>query len=186
MSGTSTGTDWLAASPSLGSRRRVIAWDDPMPSAALAAATPGEEYLDGIAQGRVPLPPIAHHFDMRYLEVGKGAVALTAIPDESHYNPVGGVHGGFAATLLDTAMAGAVHSSLPAGVLGTSLELKVSYLRAMTRDTGEVIARGRVTKVGSRVAFAEGDLRDQGGRLLATASSTLLVMSTVTDRTDGP
>lgn len=157
-------------------RRRVIAWDDPTPGAELASTIPGQEYLTCIAEGRVPLPPIAHHFGMRWLEVGKGQVVLVATPDESHYNPVGGVHGGVAATVLDTATGGAVHSMLRAGSRFTSVEIKISYLRGMSRDTGEVTARGWITKAGSRVVFAEADLRDGAGRLLATASSTLLVV----------
>ena len=100
---------------------------------------------------------------------------FTAVPDESHYNPIGSVHGGFYATLLDSVCGCAVHSTLPAGQAYTSLELKVSFLRPITVDTGPVTAHGWVTKPGSRAAFAEGDIRDASGRLLATASSSCAV-----------
>ena len=96
-------------------------------------------------------------------------------PDESVYNPIGTVHGGYAATLLDSAVGCAVHSVLKAGQGYTTLELKVAYHRAMTKDTGPVRAEGRVIHAGRRAAFAEGQLTDAQGRLYATATSTLLV-----------
>lgn len=101
---------------------------------------------------------------------------MTAVPDESHYNPIGSVHGGFFATVLDSACGCAVHTTLPTGVGYTSLEIKVSFLRPITADTGKVTAHGWVTKRGKGVAFAEADIRDQDGRVLATASSTCLVI----------
>jgi uncharacterized protein (TIGR00369 family) len=98
------------------------------------------------------------------------------MPSEYHYNPAGVVHGGMAATLLDSAMGIAVLSSLPAGMIFTTLELKVNFLRAMTTTTGEVRAEGNVVHLGRTTAVVEARLTDATGKLLATASSTCLIM----------
>ncbi|WP_374576179.1 PaaI family thioesterase [Phenylobacterium sp.] len=109
------------------------------------------------------------------LELEEGRVVFGGTPDEDAYNPIGTVHGGYAATLLDSAVGCAVHSRLKAGQGYTTLELKVAYHRAMTKDTGPVRAEGVVTHLGRRAAFAEGRLTDEQGRLIASATSTLLV-----------
>ncbi|SFB64015.1 uncharacterized domain 1-containing protein [Amycolatopsis marina] len=159
-----------------GAREKTISWQDPMPSAALARTMSGLRYLTGIAEGEIPPPPIAAHFGMRWVSVGDGDVVLASIPDESVYNPIGTVHGGVAATMLDSAVACAVHSTLGAGVGYTTVELKISYLRPILASSGEIRAHGWVVKSGSRVAFAEGDVRDAAGTVLATASSTCLIL----------
>lgn len=110
-----------------------------------------------------------------YVEFGEGRAVFGATPDEGVYNPIGTVHGGFAATLLDSAVGCAVHTALKAGQGYTTLELKVAYHRAMTKDTGPVRAEGKVIQVGRRAAFAEGRLTDFEGRLYATATTTCLV-----------
>jgi uncharacterized protein (TIGR00369 family) len=107
------------------------------------------------------------------MEAGK--VVFGGTPDEDVFNPIGTVHGGYAATLLDSALACAVHSALKAGQAYTTLELKVSYHKAMTATTGQVTATGTVKSLGRRAAFAEGQLTDAEGRLYASATSTLLV-----------
>lgn len=109
-------------------------------------------------------------------EIEEGRVVFGGRPDESVYNPLGTVHGGYSATLLDSAIGCAVHSVLKAGQGYTTLELKVTYLRAMTKDTGPVRAEGKVIRAGRRAAFAEGRLTDKQGRLYATATSTLLIL----------
>ncbi|RFA12048.1 thioesterase [Subtercola boreus] len=114
------------------------------------------------------------NFDL--IEVGEGTAVFTGTPTADVYNPIGSVHGGYAAALLDSACGCAVHSLLRADQAYTTLELKVSYLRGMTVDTGEVRATGRVIKMGGRAAFTEATLTDAQGRLLATATSTLLVI----------
>jgi uncharacterized protein (TIGR00369 family) len=157
-------------------REKTITWQDPLPTARLGASMAGIDYLRGVAEGRLPGPPIASHFGMVWERVEEGDVLLSAQPDESLYNPIGTVHGGVAATLLDSAVACAVHSTLPAGVGYTSVELKINYVRAIHGTVGTVYAHGRLVKGGSRVAFAEGDLRDGDGKLLATASSTCLII----------
>jgi len=137
---------------------------------------------DGLQQVRDLLargaqPPIGRTLDFSLVEVERGRAVFEGTPDERHYNPMGGVHGGYAATLLDSACGIAVHSMLTPGQGFTTLELKVSYLRGMNDQTGLVRAEGRVVNIGRRVAFAEADIRDAHGRVMATATSTLLVLA---------
>jgi uncharacterized protein (TIGR00369 family) len=109
------------------------------------------------------------------VEIERGHAVFQGTPDRSVYNPLGAVHGGYAATLLDSACGIAVHSQLGPRRGHTTLELKISYLRGLTEASGPVRAVGRVTSMGRRVAFAEASLHDGAGRLCATATSTLLV-----------
>ncbi|WP_204331327.1 PaaI family thioesterase [Geodermatophilus sabuli] len=125
--------------------------------------------------GRLPPAPIGGFMAMTAVSVGEGMVKYRCRPDESAYNPIGVVHGGLVCTLLDSVAGCAVHSTLPAGVGFTSLEIKVSCLRPVRQGEGELTATGRVTKPGRRAAFAGGEARDEDGRLIATASSTCLV-----------
>jgi uncharacterized protein (TIGR00369 family) len=120
-------------------------------------------------------PGIGKTLGFSVLELEEGRVVFGGHPDESVYNPIGTVHGGYAATLLDSAVGCAVHSALKAGQGYPTLELKVAYHRPMTKDTGPVRAEGKAIQVGRRAAFAEGRLTDMEGRLYATATSTLLV-----------
>jgi len=156
-------------------RTRTITWQDPMIGAGRAAVMPGIDYLQGMIDGEIPPPPIIALMDMDLVSVGPGTVTFTCQPGESHYNPIGAVHGGFACTVLDSAAGCAVQTTLPAGIGYTSLEIKVSYLRALSTTTGPLRVVGTVTKPGSRVAFAEAVMTDAEGRVVATASSTLLV-----------
>jgi len=137
---------------------------------------------DGLQQvrdliARDAQPPIGRTLGFSLVEVDRGRALFEGTPDERHYNPMGGVHGGYAATLLDSACGIAVHSMLKPDQGFTTLELKVSYLRGMNDTTGPVRAEGRVVNIGRRVAFAEADIRDADGRLMATATSTLLVLA---------
>lgn len=167
----------MTASPDPVARTRTLRYAVPNRDARALFARSGLEQLRAIADGTHPAPPISSHLDLDIVGVQDGDVVMTAIPDESHYNPIGSIHGGFFATLLDSACGCAVHSTLPAGVGYTSLELKVSFLRPITADTGKVTAHGWVTKRGRSAVFAEADIRDAGGRVLATASSTCLVVA---------
>lgn len=157
------------------SQTKTISWVDPRPQAAQALTMSGLDYLRAMKAGTIPAPPIASHINLEVVEVEPGRVVMAATPDESHYNPIGSVHGGFVATLLDSVCGCAVQTTLPAGTAYTSLDLSVSFLRGLTAETGRVVATGRVTKPGSRAAFVEADIRDADGRLLATATSTCLV-----------
>jgi uncharacterized protein (TIGR00369 family) len=156
---------------------KTIAWVDPRPQAVRALTMTGLEYLQAMIDGEIPAPPIASHINLEVVSVKTGEAVMAATPDESHYNPIGSVHGGFVATLLDSVCGCAVQTTLPAGTAYTSLDLSVNFLRGLTSETGRVIATGRVTKPGSRAAFVEADIRDAAGRLLATATSTCLVFT---------
>lgn len=120
-------------------------------------------------------PGIVGLLDMRLVEVGDGLAAFEATPSLAVYNPIGSVHGGYAATLLDSACGCAVQSKLAANQGYTTLELKVAYHKGMTAQTGPVRAEGRVVSIGRRAAFAEATLKGPDGKLYASATSTLLV-----------
>jgi len=120
---------------------------------------------------------MASVFGFRIVEVGAGHIVFECEPDESSYNPLGVVHGGLVCTLLDTVTGCAVHSTLEAGVSYTSIDLSVSYLRAVTVESGTLRATGIATKVGRRVGFAEGRVIDASGREVATATSSLLIVA---------
>jgi uncharacterized protein (TIGR00369 family) len=142
----------------------------------LGAGLSGLEQLRAlIAAGRQP--SIGQTLDFALVSIEPGLAVFEGAPDQRVYNPIGSVHGGYAATLLDSACGCAVHSSLEAGYGYTTLELKVAYHKAMTAKTGTVRAEGRVLSIGRRVAFAEARLTDAAGRLLASATSTLLVIA---------
>ena len=126
-----------------------------------------------IASGR--RPGIAVSLDFTLAEAEPGRAVFVGTPGEHAYNPIGTVHGGYAATLLDSACGCAVHSRLDATQAYTTLELKVSYLKPITKDTGRLRAEGQVVSLGRRAAFAEATLADESGRVYATATSTLLV-----------
>jgi uncharacterized protein (TIGR00369 family) len=141
----------------------------------VAATMSGLELLQGMIAGRFPGPPIMELIGFRLVEVENGRAVFTGTPGFQHYNPLGTVHGGYAATLLDSCMGCSVHTTLPKGTGYTTLEFKVSLVRAVTADTGPVRAEGKVISSGRRVATAEGRLTDAGGRLLAHATTTCLV-----------
>ena len=134
-----------------------------------------EQLRKMIAMGR--RPSIASTLEFNLVEVEDGFAAFEGAPGDFVYNPIGVVHGGYAATLLDSACGCACHTKLAPGQGYTTLELKVAYHRAMTRDTGKVRAEGHVLTFGRRAAFSEAKLTDASGRLLASATSSLLVMT---------
>jgi uncharacterized protein (TIGR00369 family) len=136
----------------------------------------GLEAMRAITAGAAPAPPIAELLGFDLVEVGEGRAVFELDPAERHYNPLGTVHGGVAATLLDSAMGCAVHTTLGEGEAFTTLELKVNYVRAITEATGRIVAAGSVIHRGGRVATAEGRLTDEDGRLLAHATCTCLIM----------
>lgn len=134
----------------------------------------GFEQLQALVSGGLKAP-IGDLMKFDLIEVERGRVVFEGRPDRSVYNPLGAVHGGYAATLLDSACGLATHSLLGPKRGHTTLELKVSYLKGLSDRSGAVRATGQVTSIGSRVAFAEAQLHDEAGRLCATATSTLLV-----------
>lgn len=158
-------------------RTRTYSWSDPIATAAKFAAEGGLEVLRRVVAGEESLAPIMATMNFKLVEVEKGRAVFAMTPAEYHYNPIGGVHGGVAATLLDSAMGCAINAALPAGTAYTTLEIKVNYLRPMTVKTGPVRAEGNVVHLGRRMAVAEGRITDASGKLYATASTTCLVMA---------
>src|SRR6201997_855506 len=153
---------------------RLIPWRDPVTTTAAVASMSGLACWRGVIAGPFPPPPIGEIIQMRVVDVENGSVTFTCTPDASMYNPLGMVHGGAVCTLLDTAAACAMHTTLPEGVGYTSVEIKVNYLKAVTVASGPLTAVGAVVKAGSRIGFAEGKVTDASGNLVATATSTLL------------
>ena len=148
---------------------------------ALLRSLPGLELMQRLFAGELPRAPISVLMGMSGGSVEPGVVVFEATPGAEHYNPIGSVHGGFAATLLDSCMGCAVHTTLKAGVGYTTIDLNITYLRPMTSDTGRIFARGEVVTSGRRVATARGTLTDARGRLVATGTTSCLVFAV-----DGP
>lgn len=140
------------------------------------ASMSGLAFLQKMFAGELPGATMMQQVGFTRGDAEHGAVNFHAIPTTQHYNPIGSVHGGFAATLLDSAMGCAVQSTLQQGFVYTTLEFKVTLIRAITAATGEVRAEGRVLQVGRRVGSAEGRLLDSSGKLLAHGTTTCLVL----------
>lgn len=138
----------------------------------------GLQQMQAIVDGRLPPAPIAATLGMTRFEVlDRGSVAVELVPELRHYNPLGTVHGGIVTTVLDTAMGCAVQSELDAGVGYTTIELKTSFVRPVTLDSGRLRAEGRVVHGGSRIVTAEARLAAADGKLFAHATSTCLVLA---------
>ena len=157
-------------------RTRTHTWQDPLASAQAAKGLAGIDFLRKIIAGELPAPPIAHTLDYALLEVEEGRAVFGIQPAEIHYNPIGMVHGGIPCTLLDSAMGCAVHSTLPAGVGYTTLELKVNIVKAIGQDTGYLRAEARLIHAGRSTAVAEARLVDAAGKLYAHATTTCLIL----------
>jgi uncharacterized protein (TIGR00369 family) len=157
-------------------RSKTITWEDPMVTASLAASLSGLDFLSALRDGRFAPPPITRLMGFSLVHVEKGLAVFECAPDESAYNPIGVVHGGLVCTLCDSAAGCAVQSTLDAGVAYTSIDINVTYLRPVTKDSGLIRATGRTTKPGRRVAYATVDLADGSGKLLAHATSSCLIM----------
>jgi uncharacterized protein (TIGR00369 family) len=157
-------------------RSRTVEWEDPLPSLERARGMSGLEFLRAIRDGELPPPPIAKLMGMTISELDEGRAVFAAQPAEFHYNPIGAVHGGLAATLLDSALGCAVQTTLEPGVAYTTLELKVNFVRPITVDTGPVLSEATVLHRGSKIATAEGRvMSERDGRLLAHATTTCLL-----------
>jgi uncharacterized protein (TIGR00369 family) len=161
-----------------GHRTRTFTWQDPMPSALLARERSGMEVLQAMMDGAVGVPPIADLLGMSLVEFGEGRAVFAVEPAEWMYNPIGSVHGGIAATLLDSCMGCAIHSTLPAGVAYATSDLQIRYARGMTVDTGRVVAEGTVVHAGRRLATAEGRLTEAAtGKLIAHATTGCILIT---------
>jgi len=156
-------------------RERIIHWDDPRALAEAGRAMSGRDFLDAVLRGELPPPPICHLVDFTFERIDDGHVEMALTPQESQYNPIGSVHGGIIATVLDSVMGCAVHTKLPLGRAYTTLEIKVNYLRGVNRESGPMTAIGRVIHLGRQTAMAEASLSDASGKLFAQASTTCLI-----------
>lgn len=155
-----------------------VSWEDPHKLGEAARGLTGMEFLQKIVAGELPPPPIAALMNFELVELSEGHAVFAVEPKEYHYNPIGVVHGGLAATLLDSAMGCAVHSTLPAGAGYTTLEIKVNFVRPITADTGRVRAEAKLIHLGGRTATAEGRVIDEAGKLYAHATTTCLILRT--------
>ena len=136
---------------------------------------PGIDFVRAMFAGKLPSPPIMQTIEPFDYAAEPGVISFQSVPGFRHYNPIGSVHGGYAAILLDSAMGLAVQSMLPAGTGYTTLEFKISFIRGMSKDTGAVRTEGRTLNVGRRAATAEARITDAKGRLVAHATTTCLV-----------
>ncbi|MGA7396874.1 MAG: PaaI family thioesterase [Solirubrobacterales bacterium] len=167
----------LSAAMPEASRSLTVSWQDPIASAARGMEMSGLDYIQGLITGEIPPPPIAVLLDMGPVEIEEGRVVFGGKPGEEHYNPIGMIHGGYAATILDSALGCSVHTTLEKGTSYTSLGLEVKYVRPITRDTGYVLCESKVTFRGRRQATAEAHLTSaETGKLLASGTSTCLIM----------
>ena len=155
----------------------TISYDDPRPALARAKDLSGLEFLQGLIAGRFPPPPIAKLMDIELVEVSAGHSVFSGQPGLQQMNPIGSIHGGFAATLMDAALGVSIHSMLPAGTTYTTVELSVNYIRAIQPDTGLLTATGTAIHVGQRLATAEARLEDTNGKLYAHGTTTCMVMA---------
>jgi len=135
----------------------------------------GLEYMRQVMTGEVPPSGMVQLMNFKLVEVSEGRAVFTIQPDERHYNGLGIAHGGLAATLLDSATGCAINTMMPAGKIFTTLEMKINYVRPMTRETGEVRCEANVIHVGGRIATAEGRIVDGNGKLFAHGTATCML-----------
>jgi uncharacterized protein (TIGR00369 family) len=158
-------------------RSRVVTWDDPLQALEAAAGKTGLELLKEFENRHREPPPIAKTMGFIGTQFEEGRAVFEGDPAEYLYNPIGTVHGGFAMTLLDSAMGCAVHSTLGVGERYTTLEVKTNFVRPITLDTGRVRCEGAVIHRGSTVATAEGRITAiESGKLLAHGTTTCLII----------
>ena len=155
---------------------RTHSWVDPARFAAARAEITGRQLLEGLRDGTIPHPPSCSTLDFRVAEVGENTVTLVADPGDHHYNAVGSVHGGIVSTWLDSAMGYAIQSTLEVGESFNTLDLTTRFMRAIRSDSGPVHAIGTVEHRGRTTATARGEIRDGRGRLLASGTTTGLIL----------
>lgn len=159
-----------------GERSRTYSWSDPLEFLERAAGLSGLQAMRKMAAGELPQPPIGATLGFDLIEVEPGRAVFAGEPAEFHYNPIGTVHAGLAATLLDSAMGCAFVTTIDSGTRWTTLELKASFTRPITAGTGRIRCVGTVVHAGRRVATTEGRVEDAGGKLLAHGTGTILVL----------
>ena len=157
-------------------RTRTVTWEDPMAGLAASAGMTGLEFIRALFSGKLPSPPILATMGFEAGAVEEGKVTFFGEAGEHLYNPIGVVHGGYAMTLLDSAMGCAVQTMLGVGEAYTTLETKVNFVRPITLETGRLRCEGTVIYRGGKIASAEGRLvAEQTDKLLAHGTSTCLV-----------
>jgi uncharacterized protein (TIGR00369 family) len=163
--------------PPAATRSRTFSWQDPAATAEHGLRLSGLGYITAIASGALPPPPIAELLGFEIVEAEHGRAVFALEPAEWMYNPIGMVHGGIAATILDSCMGCAVHTTLAPGAGYTTTDLQVRYVRAMSDVTGRVLAEGRVVHAGRRTATAEGRVFAQDGeKLIAHGSAGCVIL----------
>lgn len=165
--------EWLAAEQAM---RASLGAPGSMSLAQVSELLP-QEFFDGIGRGELPSPPIGHLLDFVPLKWSSGRFVFQGTPDARHYNPLGSVHGGYAATLLDSCMGCAIHTQLQRGQGYTTTDLRISYIRALSTKVGPIRAEGRIVHIGRTTALAEGRIYDVDDRLYAVGSTTCLILS---------
>jgi uncharacterized protein (TIGR00369 family) len=157
-------------------RTRTYAWRDPRAGAAAGIAMSGLDYMRAIMQGGLAGAPIADTMGFRLAQVAEGKVTFVCEPGEYLYNPIGSVHGGVAATLIDSATGCAIHTTLPAGVPYTTVNLSVDYLKGISDKSGPLTCTGTVVRAGARIAVADAEVTGADGTVYARGSATCLIM----------
>ncbi|MAB97090.1 MAG: thioesterase [Pseudomonadaceae bacterium] len=163
---------WLLAEQTA---RNKLAEPGSMTLAQVCELSP-QEFFDGIGEGQLPCPPFGHLLDYVPIEWSAGLFVFQGSPGAQHYNPLGIVHGGYAATLLDSCMGCAIHTRLQRGQGYTTTDLRISYIRALTDKVGPIRAEGRIVHVGRSTAIAEGRIYDVDDRLYAVGSTTCMIL----------
>ncbi len=156
-------------------RTRTITWDNPHEGARKAGSISGLDYLRAIRDGKISPPPAAMLIGYRIVHVEEGRTVFELDPGEYHYNPFASVHGGIAATLLDSAMTSAVMTVLPVGLACSTIDIHVSFIRPIRDVTGTVRCEAMPVHVGSRIATARGELKDGNEKLYAHGVSTCMI-----------
>lgn len=157
-------------------RERTYSWADPTELASAGTEMAGLDYLRAMHRGELPLPPICSTIGFHFVEFEEGRAVMELEPGEHHYNPIGRIHGGVIVTLLDSVAGSAVHSTLPAGVGYATVNINVSFLKAVRADSGTLRAEGRLLRAGRSVALAEADLRDAHGSVYAHATCNCMIL----------
>ncbi|RMG98835.1 MAG: PaaI family thioesterase [Chloroflexi bacterium] len=154
-----------------------VKWHPPQKQLQAAQTMNGLDYFRAMVAGKIPPPPIASLMGFTMEEAEEGRVVFAVTPQEIHYNPMGTVHGGLAATLLDSAMTCAIQSTLPKGIASTTIELHINYIRPITSQTGRLRCIGEIIHVGRTIATAKGRVVDENDKLYAHGTTTCMVFS---------
>jgi uncharacterized protein (TIGR00369 family) len=167
-----TRTEWLTRFENAAARKTATG----VSTVETIRSMSGLDFLRAIADGTLPHPPIGDAMNFCFLEASKGHAVFLGVPTQSHYNPIGSIHGGWACTLLDSCMACSVQTTLAAGQGYTTVELKVNLVRPILSETGPIRAEGRVINAGRTIATAEGRLIGSDGKLYAHGTTTCLIL----------